>query len=50
MKYSVIIFQESRQNRVESWQSFQANSKSKTAKASKKIKMFKPPKNKPESR
>ncbi|XP_044259655.1 dnaJ homolog subfamily C member 8 [Tribolium madens] len=43
-------FEESRQNRVESWQSFQANSKSKTTKASKKIKTFKPPKNKPESR
>jgi DnaJ family protein C protein 8 len=43
-------FEESRQNRVESWQSFQANSKSKKTKASKKIKMFKPPKNKPESR
>ncbi|XP_019865787.1 dnaJ homolog subfamily C member 8 isoform X2 [Aethina tumida] len=42
-------FEESRQNRVDSWQSFQANSKSKS-KSSKKIKMFKPPKNKPESR
>ncbi|KAJ8917122.1 hypothetical protein NQ315_012612 [Exocentrus adspersus] len=43
-------FEESRQNRVESWQSFQANTKSKDKKSSKKIKMFKPPKNKPESR
>lgn len=41
-------FEESRQNRVDSWQNFQQNSKSK--KSSKKIKMFKPPKNKPESR
>ncbi|XP_028127936.1 dnaJ homolog subfamily C member 8 [Diabrotica virgifera virgifera] len=42
-------FEESRQNRVNSWQNFQANKKSKD-KTSKKIKTFKPPKNKPESR
>lgn len=39
-------FEESRQNRVNSWQSFQAQGKNK----SKKLKTFKPPKNKPESR
>ncbi|XP_030755693.1 dnaJ homolog subfamily C member 8 [Sitophilus oryzae] len=39
-------FEESRQNRVNSWQNFQAQGKSKT----KKLKSFKPPKNKPESR
>lgn len=39
-------FEESRQNRVNSWQSFQAQGKNK----SKKLKVFKPPKNKPESR
>ncbi|XP_066151552.1 dnaJ homolog subfamily C member 8 [Euwallacea fornicatus] len=39
-------FEESRQNRVNSWQSFQAQGKNKT----KKMKAFKPPKNKPESR
>ncbi|KAF7285445.1 dnaJ homolog subfamily C member 8 [Rhynchophorus ferrugineus] len=38
-------FEESRQNRVNSWQNFQAQGKSKT----KKLKSFKPPKNKPES-
>ncbi|XP_018574890.1 dnaJ homolog subfamily C member 8-like isoform X3 [Anoplophora glabripennis] len=43
-------FEESRQNRVESWQSFQANMKSKEKKSSKKVKLFRPPKNKPESR
>ncbi|KAJ8978316.1 hypothetical protein NQ317_015930 [Molorchus minor] len=43
-------FEESRQNRVDSWQNFQANTKSKDKSKSKKIKMFKPPKNKPESR
>ncbi|XP_018575948.1 dnaJ homolog subfamily C member 8-like isoform X1 [Anoplophora glabripennis] len=43
-------FEESRQNRVESWQSFQANTKSKGKKSNKKIKMFRPPKNKPETR
>ncbi|CAH0552729.1 unnamed protein product [Brassicogethes aeneus] len=43
-------FEESRQNRVDSWQSFQQNSKAKATKASKKIKVFRPPKNKPESR
>lgn len=42
-------FQESRQNRVNSWQHFQAGGSSKS-KSSKKLKMFKPPKNKPESR
>ncbi|XP_023017135.1 dnaJ homolog subfamily C member 8 isoform X1 [Leptinotarsa decemlineata] len=41
-------FEESRQNRVNSWQTF--TSKSKDKKTSKKIKVFKPPKNKPESR
>jgi len=41
-------FEESRQNRVESWQSFQAGSSKK--KSTKKVKMFKPPKIKPESR
>ncbi|XP_044756557.1 dnaJ homolog subfamily C member 8 [Coccinella septempunctata] len=41
-------FEESRQNRVDSWQSFQANTKK--SKSSKKIKMFRPPQNKPESR
>ncbi|CAG9772858.1 unnamed protein product [Ceutorhynchus assimilis] len=39
-------FEESRQNRVSSWQTFQAQGKNKT----KKLKVFKPPKNKPESR
>lgn len=39
-------FEESRQNRVNSWQSFQAQGKKKT----KKLNVFKPPKNKPESR
>lgn len=39
-------FEESRQNRVSSWQSFQSQGKNKN----KKIKGFKPPKNKPESR
>ncbi|XP_017771119.1 PREDICTED: dnaJ homolog subfamily C member 8 [Nicrophorus vespilloides] len=44
-------FEESRQNRVESWQTFKAgSSSSKKPKATKKMKMFKPPKNKPESR
>lgn len=42
-------FEESRQNRVNSWQNFQAHTKSKE-KANKKIKTFRPPKNKPESR
>lgn len=42
-------FQESRQNRVDSWQNFKAGNSSKS-KSSKKMKMFKPPKNKPESR
>nr|CAH7722559.1 unnamed protein product [Callosobruchus chinensis] len=41
-------FEESRENRVNSWQNFQTKSKEK--KSSKKIKMFRPPKNKPESR
>ncbi|XP_022908783.1 dnaJ homolog subfamily C member 8 [Onthophagus taurus] len=41
-------FEESRQNRVESWQSFKAGSSK--SKSTKKMKMFKPPKNKPESR
>ncbi|KAI4459561.1 DnaJ domain [Popillia japonica] len=41
-------FEESRQNRVESWQTFKAGSSK--SKSSKKMKMFKPPKNKPESR
>ncbi|KAG5881600.1 hypothetical protein JTB14_030930 [Gonioctena quinquepunctata] len=40
-------FEESRQNRVTSWQTFTSKSKDKK---SKKIKVFKPPKNKPESR
>ncbi|CAH1155022.1 unnamed protein product [Phaedon cochleariae] len=40
-------FEESRQNRVNSWQTFQSTSKTKDKK---KIKTFKPPKNKPESR
>ncbi|XP_060527321.1 dnaJ homolog subfamily C member 8 [Cylas formicarius] len=39
-------FEESRQNRVNSWQNFQAKGKS----SAKKIKTFKPPRNKPESR
>ncbi|CAH1989747.1 unnamed protein product [Acanthoscelides obtectus] len=41
-------FEESRENRVNSWQNFQTKSKEK--KSSKKIKTFRPPKNKPESR
>ncbi|XP_065156261.1 dnaJ homolog subfamily C member 8 [Atheta coriaria] len=47
-------FEESRQNRVDSWQTFQAGGsakkKDKKEKTNKKIKMFKPPKNKPETR
>ncbi|XP_044740014.1 dnaJ homolog subfamily C member 8 [Chrysoperla carnea] len=44
-------FEESRQNRVNSWQNFQAgSSKSKKDKTTKKLKTFKPPKLKPESR
>lgn len=51
-KYTELLFfiQESRQNRVDSWLSFQAgSSKGKTSKP-KKMKTFKPPKPKPESR
>lgn len=44
-------FEESRQNRVNSWQNFQAGgSKSGKSSKTKKIKTFKPPKPKPESR
>ncbi|GLV41080.1 uncharacterized protein CBL_04604 [Carabus blaptoides fortunei] len=42
-------FEESRQNRVNSWHTFQAGG-SKSGKSTKKIKTFKPPKPKPESR
>ncbi|KAB0800925.1 hypothetical protein PPYR_05279 [Photinus pyralis] len=44
-------FEESRQNRVDSWLTFQAGGSSKSkGKAPKKLKSFKPPKPKPESR
>ncbi|KAF5300076.1 hypothetical protein FQA39_LY11268 [Lamprigera yunnana] len=44
-------FEESRQNRVDSWLTFQAGGSSKAkGKTSKKLKSFKPPKPKPESR
>lgn len=43
----MLLFQESRQNRVDSWKQFQANS---SAKKVKKLKTFKPPKHKAETR
>jgi len=43
-------FEESRQNRVESWKTFQAGGSKKKKSEPKKIKLFKPPKHKAETR
>ncbi|CAB3367001.1 Hypothetical predicted protein [Cloeon dipterum] len=43
-------FEESRQNRVESWKTFQAGGKKKKSSEPKKVKLFKPPKHKAETR
>ncbi|KAI5733651.1 hypothetical protein M8J76_014253 [Diaphorina citri] len=43
-------FEESRQNRVESWKAFQSGGSSKKAKSAKKIKTFRPPRHKAETR
>lgn len=47
--FLLLLLQESRQNRVDSWKAFQAGSGSSKVK-SKKMKGFKPPKHKAESR
>lgn len=43
-------FEESRQNRVTSWQDFQSGSSKKKSKKQKKPQLFNPPKQKPETR